>query len=448
MILIAAAVALVVAYYETGRRRYIRNWFWFEALFAGGIVTNAIPSIPDSPLLIMLAYTFFAPAYWNLLVGMIRFTGRESIWRKATAAATLTGWVMMGIFTLGFPNFGARFFFFNLWSMAVFSAVVVLLVQGRDGDAGPRNILSLGSAGFVALAWLARGFSASAFGTTSILDADPATVTATAMVSFGVIMFTISLFNLSQLRVARQLESVRDRIESAGADQGAPARLVSGVAHAMATPVGASLTALTALRDSGGMARMQVAPEDQRVLEAAIHGLRQSSQRLNSLRELYRETESDSPKPVALDRLAHALRQILQPLGAAMPVEVEGEETNDSEAETVPPARGVRAEQLVRLLVELVDLAERAAWVDPEDALSLRVVQEEHLALEILGIRVPRDIWVDAEAPLQRSQVRGFADALILGAIRERLENHSGVLAMQRIEHPDGIRFVFEGETS
>ncbi len=426
-VLLAFSIALGIAWAQTGRRGYLGRWALFSLFYFVGTAVNLTPDVQSYPLLIALSYTCFYVSYRYLVLALGVYAFGPDASRRTVVFGEVLGLVgLVGTLgaTLVVDAFPVRYFIFNAWSTLVFVQVAVILFlergEGSSRLSGARNWFSLLSAAFTALAWSARAVTGLLFSLTSSQFGDSANVFATAAVAFWQILFTASLFNLAERRVAEQLASLGTASIGSGGLQSA-SELVTGIAHALGSPLGSAVTTFSAIR-----AHLEQQQGEDRIdltaLDMVEAELARAVSRLKGLRLLFQDSgEWRSREHTSGRDLGEALLSGMDAMGIRAHLVPCGPSADDT---SVLMDR-FRA---VHLILEFVDLARRASWMDPHHNISLRPgCTDADWLLQLEPFSVPPDIWRDISDPLQRPGVKHFADTLALAMLQHQFADSVGL---------------------
>lgn len=430
MVLLAFAVALGIAWAQTGRRGYLGRWALFSLFYFVGTAVNLTPNVQSYPLLIGISYTCFFGSYHFLIRATATYAFGPEHSRRAARVGDIIGIAGLGATlsaTVVVDAFRVRYAAFNIWSAAVFIQVAVILFLEfggrRSESSGARNWFSLITAAFTSLAWIARTATGLIFEPTSSQFGDPASIAATAAVAFSQLLFTASLFNLAERRVADQLASLRTASVSATGLQSA-SDLVTGIAHALGSPLGSAVTVFSAIR-----AHLEQQHGEDRVdltaLDMVETELNRAVSRLRGLRLLFQDSGEHSGRELLSSRqLGATLQQALDSVGIKA-------ELAECAGEASPPDLLLDGSRAVQLILEFIELARRSDWLAPHAGIRLLpgCGDGEHF-LRLAPLPIPDEIWRNLEDPLQRPGVKHFADTLALAMLRQQLADTLG-LAMQ-----------------
>ena len=432
VLMMASTLSLLLAYYETGRRRYMLAWFAYAAIFTLAIGMNAIPSISERPPLTAVAYLLFFGAYSSLESGVVLFVNAGAVKRRGFMVPNGLVLIALLVLSTDLSLFPARITVFNAWSSLVFARVAARLLRHRRMGNDATSVFAIAAASLVAAAWAARGVIAIIVATDSIGTADAATGPATLAVAGTSILLLMSLFNLAQLRVSQQLESTRTGLEDAAISKGA-ARFVAGLSHWLSTPIGTALLALSAL------------PASERADEGVItarDGLEIAAQRLRTLKQVYLSQQDSAPTKVRIAELIDRLVDTSTSIG--LPVERAPTDRHHRSRQTT-----ILPDLFVRIAVDLLELSRMSGWSVDSGPHRIAENATSTPSLDILGVDIPSDVWADSRSPLQRSRVAGFAETLVLGALCAGLREHAGVRSVtRRAGYPPGLHVEFNEETA
>lgn len=422
-IMAAGTVGLFVAYVQTGSRRYSLDWALFAVFWMANLAVNALLSLYESPLLVALGHLLAMAAYLLLGIGMLRYT-RGSLGRLGrvyvSVSAGLELLILLLIF-LALPRYAVRNTVYTLYCVGVFLFVAAVLYSSRDERERGRNWFGVASAVLVAVAWLVRAVFILIFPAESILEAHPAVAAANIGLSFAFIIFLLSLFNLGQQRVKLQLDSVGDWVRRATTANPQLNTAVSGIAHSLGSPLGSAITGLSSLTPS-------LSGEEQEMARRVLEDLEAAGNRMQHLRTLYAVNSDPEARSVELPEVARGMAEMLD---APYRVGRQGP----------GPLVAVNLVALLHLVKQLKELASHAGWLRSD--LEVRTDPAEAGAIHLSGLAVPPDIWRDSHKPMTRSQVRGFVDSVLLGALRSQFRQSAGVRDLRRPGGADALVLSF-----
>ena len=374
-------------------------------------------------MLVALGHLIAMSAYVALGLGMLRYT-RGASGRPGRLYVTVNlafEAVILLLILFALPRYSLRNTVYTVYCAGVFLFVAVILYVSSDERGRGRNWFAVTSAGLVAVAWVVRAVFILIFPAVSILEAHAAVAAANIGLSFAFIVFLLSLFNMGQQRVKLQLDSVGDWVRQATRTSPQLNTAVSGIAHSLGSPLGSAITGLSALAPS-------LKGEERDMATGILKNLEAAGSRMQHLRTLYAVNTDAEARSVEITEVARGVAGIL--------------DVPYRDGAKVPGALvAVNLVALLHLVKQLNELAGQAGWLSGTPTVRLDPAHAGTIYLG--GVAVPEDIWRDADSPMRRSQVRGFVDTVLLGAIRSQFLEAAGVRELQRRDDKRGLSLSF-----